>query len=475
MHCKLPPGPAGLPILGSLLQLGPRVHESLFHMANRHGPLMTLRLGTVTTVVASSPEAARELLGKNDAALSYRSVPDAIAAQPNPEFTLGWVPGDIEWRSRRRFCTNHLFSANRLDALRHIRHQKVRQLISHIDRKYRNTGKPVDIGKMVFYTNLNVISNALFSGDLVDADFERFQEFKDVVSRIMVDSGKLNVSDYLPWLQPLDLQGIRRLVRCSYERLHEIFDVIIDKRLRDRAAEKSSSSIAQDNEDFLDALLRQCQEKGSGFDPQNIKALLVELFVAGSDTTSITIEWTMAELLRKPDVLQKARQELLTVVGTERPVEESDIDKLPYLQAIAKETMRLRPAGPLLLPYKVKTDFEVFGYTLPRGTQVLVNAWAIGRDPNYWTEPMDFRPHRFMEASNIDYKGCNFEYIPFGSGRRTCPGMPLAVRMVPLTVASLIQAFSWRLPGGTSPEELNMEEKFGVTLKKAVPLLAMAT
>ncbi|KAK4788381.1 hypothetical protein SAY86_019700 [Trapa natans] len=237
MHCKLPPGPAGLPILGSLLQLGPRVHESLFHMANRHGPLMTLRLGTVTTVVASSPEAAREILGKNDAALSYRSVPDAIAAQPNPEFTLGWVPGDIEWRSRHRFCTNHLFSANRLDALRHIRQQKVRQLIGHIDRKYRNTGKPVD---------------------LVDTDFERFQEFNDVVSRIMVDSGKLNVSDYLPWLQPLDLQGIRRLVRCSYERLHEIFDVIIDKRLRDRAAEKSSSSIAQDNEDFLDALLRQC-------------------------------------------------------------------------------------------------------------------------------------------------------------------------------------------------------------------------
>lgn len=199
---------------------------------------------------------------------------------------------------------------------------------------------------------------------------------------------------------------------------------------------------------------------------------LQELFVAGSDTTSITIEWAMAELLRKPDALQKARQELLTVVGTERPVRESDIDKLPYIQAIAKETMRLHPAGPLLLPYKVKNEAEVSGYILPKGIQVLVNAWAIGRDPKYWTEPMEFRPERFV-ASSIDYKGCNFKYIPFGAGRRICPGMPLAVRMVPLMVASLIQAFDWRLPGGISPEELNMEEKFGVTLKKAIPLRAI--
>lgn len=231
---------------------------------------MTLRLGAVTTVVASSPEAAQEILGKNDAVLSERSVPDAIAAQPNPEFTLGWVPGDLEWRNRRRFCTNHLFSSHRLDALQDLRHKKVQQLLRHIDQKYRNTGKPVDIGKMAFATNLNIISSALFSVDLVDSELERAQEFKDVVSRIMVDSGKPNLSDYFPVLQRFDLQGIRRLVKDSYARLHEIFEEIIDKRLKDRAV----GSIPR-NDDFLDALLDQCQEKGSGFRRQNIKPLLV--------------------------------------------------------------------------------------------------------------------------------------------------------------------------------------------------------
>nr|AUY62560.1 putative cytochrome P450 75B [Punica granatum] len=400
---KLPPGPRGFPILGSLPHLGPNVHESLFHMAKRHGPLITLRLGAISTVVASSPEVAREIIGKNDYAFSERTVPDAIAAQPNPEFTLGWVSGDHAWRNRRRICTTHLFSSHRLDALQHLRYEKVQQLLNHVN-KYRNTGKAVDIGKVAFGMSLNLVSSTLFSADIVDPEFESAQEFKEVVSHIMEDGGKPNLSDYFPLLRWFDLQGIRRHIKSSYKRLHEILEEIIEKRLNDRAA---GTSIIR-NDDFLDVLLDQCQEEGSGFDRQNIKALIVELFVAGSDTTAITIEWAMAELLRKPSVLQKARQEILTVVGTERPVQESDIDTLPYLQAIIKETLRLHPAGPLMLPYRAKTDTEVLGYTIPRGIQVLVNAWAIARDSNYWIEPMEFRPERFT-GSTVDYKGLNFE------------------------------------------------------------------
>ncbi|PKI49975.1 hypothetical protein CRG98_029649 [Punica granatum] len=167
--------------------------------------------------------------------------------------------------------------------------------------------------------------------------------------------------------------------------------------------------------------------------------MVADLFIAGSDTSALTTEWAMAELLRKPSVLQKARQELLDVIGTERQVQESDIHQLPYLQAIVKETMRLHPAVPLLLPYKAKTDAEVLGYVIPKGIQVLVNAWALGRDPDYWTEPTEFRPERFL-GSNVDYKGRDYEYIPFGAGRRICPGLPLAVRMVHLMVASLPNA-----------------------------------
>ncbi|XP_015166889.1 cytochrome P450 76C4-like [Solanum tuberosum] len=148
------------------------------------------------------------------------------------------------------------------------------------------------------------------------------------------------------------------------------------------------------------------------------------------------------------------------------------MDKLPYLQAVVKETMRLRPAAPLLLPHKALHDVQVLGFTVPKGSQIFVNAWAIGRDPKYWEKPLEFLPERFMESS-VDYKGRDFEYIPFGAGRRICPGMPLAIRIVNLMLASIIQPFNWKLPDGMAREELDMEEQFGVTLKKAIPLVAI--
>ncbi|XP_062075506.1 cytochrome P450 76C2-like [Humulus lupulus] len=181
----------------------------------------------------------------------------------------------------------------------------------------------------------------------------------------------------------------------------------------------------------------------------------------------------MAELLRHPDVRRKARSELAQLIGPKRVVQESDIDKLPYLQAIIKETLRLHPAVPLLLPYKAKNDVELCGYYIAKDTQVLINAWAIGRAPEYWVEPNCFKPERFLLKPNVDYKGHDFEYIPFGAGRRICPGLPLAARMVHLILGSILHSFDWKLPDGVSNEELDMEEQFGVTLKKAVPLCAI--
>nr|XP_016435349.1 PREDICTED: cytochrome P450 76AD1-like isoform X1 [Nicotiana tabacum] len=165
---------------------------------------------------------------------------------------------------------------------------------------------------------------------------------------------------------------------------------------------------------------------------------MVELLMAGSDTSAITMEWVMAELLRNPHELQKVREEILQQIGIERPVKESDIEKLPYLQAVVKETMRLHPTVSLLLPHKAQNDIDVLGYTVPKNTQVLVNAWAIGRDPKSWEKPLEFMPERFIKSS-VDYKGRNFEFIPFGAGRRICPGMSLAIRMVNLMLASIIQ------------------------------------
>lgn len=197
-----------------------------------------------------------------------------------------------------------------------------------------------------------------------------------------------------------------------------------------------------------------------------------DLFTAGTDTTSSTLEWAMAELLRNPDMLSKARSELEQAIGKGKQVEESDIVKLPYLQAILKETFRIHPIVPLLLPRKAEVDTVVQGFSIPKGTQVLVNTWAIARDPTTWDEPDMFMPERFL-GSNVDVKGQHFELIPFGAGRRICPGLPLAMRMLPLMLGSLINCFEWRLEDDMKPEDINMEEKYSITIRMGQTLRAI--
>ena len=180
----------------------------------------------------------------------------------------------------------------------------------------------------------------------------------------------------------------------------------------------------------------------------------------------------MAELLHNPEALSKAKMELEQVIGKGNPVEESDIAHLPYLQAIMKETFRLHPAVPLLLPRKAEADVEINGYIIPKGAQVLVNAWAIGRDPGIWENANLFMPERFL-GSEIDVRGRNFELIPFGGGRRICPGLPLVIRVLHSMLGSLIHTFDWKLEDGVKREDMNMEEKFGITLQRAHPLRAV--
>ena len=180
----------------------------------------------------------------------------------------------------------------------------------------------------------------------------------------------------------------------------------------------------------------------------------------------------MAELLRNPEKMKKAQKELRETIGTGNLINESDITRLPYLQTVVKETFRLHPAVPFLVPRRVHKDVRLFGYTVPKNAQVLVNVWAIGRDPDLWERPNSFEPERFM-GSEIDVKGRDFELIPFGAGRRICPGMPLAIRMIHLMLGSLIHGFDWKLEGGISPEKMDMTEKFGFTLEKAQRLRAI--
>lgn len=200
--------------------------------------------------------------------------------------------------------------------------------------------------------------------------------------------------------------------------------------------------------------------------------MIQEIFLAGSETTSSTIEWALTELLCNPEALMKAKAELNGVIGCERKVEESDIENLPYLRAVIKETFRLHPPIPLLVPRRAIEDTNFMGYDIPKDTQVFVNAWAIGRDPDVWEDPLVFNPDRFM-GSNIDYKGSNFELIPFGAGRRMCAGVPLAHRMLHLVLSSLLHRFDWSLPEDVTPSTMDMRDRIGVTMRKLEPLFAV--
>ncbi|KAK2650506.1 hypothetical protein Ddye_017995 [Dipteronia dyeriana] len=184
------------------------------------------------------------------------------------------------------------------------------------------------------------------------------------------------------------------------------------------------------------------------------------------------MEWAMAELLHNPEKLTKAQTELRQVIGKDGLVQEFDIAKLPYLQAIMKETLRLHPPGPFLVPRKSETEVEISSYRVPKSAQILVNVWAMGRDSSVWQNPTSFMPERFLD-SEIDVKGRDFELIPFGAGRRICPGLPLAPRIVNLMLASLLYNFDWKLAHDLKPEDMDMTERFSLTLRKSEPLLAI--
>lgn len=183
--------------------------------------------------------------------------------------------------------------------------------------------------------------------------------------------------------------------------------------------------------------------------------------MAGTDTTAYGLERAMSELLHNPEAMSKAKKELEQTIGLGNPVEESDIARLPYLQAVIKESLRLHPPAPLLLPRKAKTDVEISGYTIPQGAQVLINEWAICRNESIWDDANSFSPERFL-GSEIDIKGRHFKLTPFGSGRRICPGSPLAIRMLHLMLGSLINSFDWRLE---DPKDMDLDKPL-----RAIPI-----
>ncbi|XP_027084428.1 cytochrome P450 76T24-like [Coffea arabica] len=462
---RLPPGPYSFPIIGNLHQVGQNPHQSYAKLSKTYGPLMSLKLGSKATVLVSSATVAREVLQKYDQMFSGRSVTGAAHTLDHHKVSMVWLPVSSQWRNLRKMCKENIFATHRLDTSQGLRQEKLQELRDYLHRSSVSR-KAVNVGGAAFTTSLNLISRTLFSKDFADYDSDSSQELQEIVWGVMKNVGAFNLSDYFPVLRVIDPQGIMRDAKFYVQKLFDNFDDIINERLQVRGASETKKN------DLLEALLDHSIKNEFEFGRNDLKHLLLDLFVAGADTTSTTVEWAMAELLRSPDKFAKARAELKEIIGQEEVVQESDISRLPYLQAVIKETFRLHPAAPLLVPHKANEDVEINGYIVPKNTQVLINAWASGRDPTTWSDPEIFEPERFLDR-DIDARGQHFELIPFGAGRRICPGLPLAYRMVHLMLAAFIHNIDWKLEEGMKPEDLDMDEKFGLSVPKALPLEAI--
>ncbi|CAI9284025.1 unnamed protein product [Lactuca saligna] len=471
-HAKrLPPGPTPWPIVGNLPHLGTIPHHSLAALATRYGPLMHLRLGFVDVVVVASASVAAQFLKAHDANFASRPPNSGAKHMAYNYQDLVFAPYGPRWRMLRKICSVHLFSAKSLDDFRHVRQEEVAILTRALVGAGKST---VKLGQLLNVCTTNALARVMLGrrvfGDGSGGGDPKADEFKDMVVELMVLAGEFNIGDFIPALDWLDLQGITKKMK----KLHVRFDSFLNTILEEH---KTGSGAPSGHVDLLSTLISlkdDADGEGGKLSDIEIKALLLNLFAAGTDTSSSTVEWAIAELIRYPELMKQAQQEMDIVVGKDRLVTELDLSQLTFLQAIVKETFRLHPSTPLSLPRIASESCEINGYNIPKGSTLLVNVWAIARDPKMWTDPLEFQPARFLpggEKPNADVKGNDFEVIPFGAGRRICAGMSLGLRMVQLLTANLVQAFDWELANGLDPRDLNMEEAYGLTLQRAAPLM----
>ncbi|XP_022737725.1 flavonoid 3'-monooxygenase-like [Durio zibethinus] len=467
----LPPGPKPWPIIGNLPHMGAMPHHSLAALAKVYGPLMRLRLGFVDVVVAASASVASQFLKVHDSNFSNRPPNSGAKYVAYNYQDLVFAPYGPRWRLLRKISYVHLFSGKALDDFRHVREEEIRVLV----RALASAKTKVNLGQLLNVCTVNALGRVMLGqrvfGDGSGGADPQADEFKSMVVELMVLAGVFNIGDFIPALEWLDLQG----VQAKMKKLHKRFDRFLSGILQEHKL-KAGSDGSGKHADLLSTMisLEDADGEGGKLTDTEIKALLLNMFTAGTDTSSSTVEWGIAELIRHPKILAQVREELDSVVGGDRLVSDLDLPHLTYFQAMIKETFRLHPSTPLSLPRMASESCEINGYHIPKGATLLVNVWAIARDPDEWKNPLEFRPERFLpggERPNADVRGNDFEVIPFGAGRRICAGMSLGLRMVQLLAATLVHAFDWELADGLTPENLNMEEAFGLTLQRAVPLM----
>ncbi|XP_047066667.1 indole-2-monooxygenase-like isoform X2 [Lolium rigidum] len=456
VHGERPPPspPSKLPLIGHMHLIGSDPHVSLAALAAKHGEsgLMLLRLGQVLNLVVSTPHAAEAVLRTHDHVFANRPH-NAFADTLLDGADIAFAPYGEFWRQMRKLLTTHLLSAKKVLSLRHGREEEVRLVIAKI-QDAAATGAAVDMTKLLS-TYTNDIACRAVSGKFFREE-GRNELFREVIDGNVAAFGGFNPQDYFPSLAKVDM--LSRVLFSKMHRLRKRWDELLDRIIEDHA--NRASSLEQQHEDqdadFVDVLLSRQHEYS--LTRQHIKAILIDMFVAGTDTSYVVLEFAMAELMRKPHLMAKLQAEVRNNTPKDQQmVTEHDLGRMPYLKAVLKETVRLHPPLPLLLPHLTVETCVIDGLTVPTDTRVIINVWAIGRDAGSW------------EDSNR--KGRDFQLLPFGGGRRICPGINFGMSTVEIMLANLVYCFDWAPPMGMRHEDIDMTDVFGMTVRRKQKLL----
>ncbi|KAF5186949.1 Cytochrome p450 [Thalictrum thalictroides] len=379
-------------------------------------------------------------------------------------------PYGERWRQLRKICTLELLSAKKVQSFLSVREEEVANLVEML---LSLAGTPVNLTQKLLSSTNDITSRAAFGKKCKEKD-----KFLSLMKEVVELGGGFELEDLFPSLKFLHwISKTKPKLQKLHQQVDKILEDIMNEHRLDRISIRNKARKSIMEEDLVDVLLRLQEENDQLTFPlenNNIKAVITEIFFAGSESSSTTIEWAFSEMMRNPRIMEKAQSEVRHVLRGKTKIGQSDINKLNYMKLIIKETLRLHPVSPLMAPRQSRELCEIDGYQVPSRTKVLVNVWAIARDPEYWSDPETFMPERFHDLS-VNYNGSDFEYIPFGAGKRICPGIAFAVANMELQLANLLYHFDWKLPNGVKQEELDMTEHFGATAGRKSNLYLIPT
>ncbi|CAL4998711.1 unnamed protein product [Urochloa decumbens] len=474
---KRPPSPPSMPLIGHLHLIGRLTHRSLHELHLRYGGgscggLLLLQLGRRRTLVVSTAAAAADLFRNHD--LSFASRPRSIAADRMMYgcSNVSFAPYGEAWRRGKKVAVVHLLSPRRVSSFAAVRAAEAAALVARA-RAAADAGEAVDLRDLLYgYANA-VVTRA--AAGAAGATAEKVRQLMAHSAALMAGFQPEDVLPDAPARLLRWATGLDRKINDTTAAWDDFLSEIV------AAHEEKDGGAVEENEDFVDVLLRLRREGVDGLEltDDRIKAIVKDVIAAATDTSSGTLEWVMAELVANPRVMAKLQDEIARVAATATAADQPDIiaepelNKMGYLKAVFKEVLRLHPPAPLLLPHESTAPAVVQGFEIPAGTVLFVNAWAIGRDPAAWDAPEEFRPERFVGGSGapVDFRGADYQLLPFGAGRRICPGISFSLPVVELALVGLLRHFDWELPAGMSPAELDLGEAPGLTTPPRVPLV----